>query len=351
MPSYRKRGTSWQAIVRKSGKTHTKTFPTKLEARNWATDLEIQLQATTSIGSLEKRTMFEILDKYKSEVVPTLSDPRKDASYINFLQSFAWMRIPLNSLNDGLLAEWRDLRYETCTPKTVHTNFTLFKTALNYAKADEKIINLFTNIKLRRITGRAVPRLEKWDEGELIRFANASKVQSYLGPMITFALETGMRRGEMLKLDWDMIDAERGWINLPGHITKTGKPRQIPITTECYNALNGLKILMKEKGKVTHRPNPAFLTSEGKKRVWQVTSDGLRKAFECARQKAGLEHLHWHDLRHEAISRFFDMGLTLPEVQSISGHSTPEELSRYSHASGQSILDKIASKKGGWADA
>ena len=75
--------------------------------------------------------------------------------------------------------------------------------------------------------------------------------------------------------------------------------------------------------------------------MWPVTADGLRKTFETARRKADLKHLHWHDLRHEAISRWFDMGLTLPEVRDMSGHATIDELSRYSHSSASSIAQKM----------
>ena len=62
-----------------------------------------------------------------------------------------------------------------------------------------------------------------------------------------------------------------------------------------------------------------------------------------ARQAAGgpLEDLHFHDLRHEAVSRFFEMGLTTPEVASISGHRDPRMLFRYSHPMRQRVLEVI----------
>ena len=61
------------------------------------------------------------------------------------------------------------------------------------------------------------------------------------------------------------------------------------------------------------------------------------------RVKAGFKEIRFHDLRHEAISRFFEKGLTIPEVASISGHSTPQMLFRYAHADQSKIAEKLAS--------
>lgn len=60
---------------------------------------------------------------------------------------------------------------------------------------------------------------------------------------------------------------------------------------------------------------------------------------------AGLADFHFHDLRHEAISRLFEMGLTVPEVASVSGHRTLAQLMRYSHANQQSIREKLVKNR------
>ena len=337
MPSFRKRNGSWQAIVKVDGKQLTKTFRTKHLARDWATDIEEEQLLKTQRRASDK-SMSDIMQKYLDEVVPTLADPKKETSYIKFLMSFDWMMTPLHKLSTEQLVKWRDERYWDCSAKTVHTNFTLFKTALRHAKQND-VLELFQSIALKRVTGRVVPRLTEDNEKKL-RLAAEGSHAKYLPHLIDFALATGMRRGETLKLDWGMVDLEGGWLNLPGSITKTGQPRQIFITERCKKALNNIKALT-EAGDAVFRINPFFKTQSGKERVWPVTIDALRKTFTTARIKAELESLHWHDLRHEAISRWFDMGLTTPEVQFMSGHRTIEELSRYSHASTKSVQQKL----------
>jgi len=76
-------------------------------------------------------------------------------------------------------------------------------------------------------------------------------------------------------------------------------------------------------------------------RVFPMSPNGFRLAWERVRRRAGLEDLRFHDLRHEALSRFFEMGLTTPEVASISGHRDPRMLFRYSHAIRQRVLEVI----------
>src|SRR5690606_25118477 len=76
------------------------------------------------------------------------------------------------------------------------------------------------------------------------------------------------------------------------------------------------------------------MSDEAKKandRIFPVSPNGLRLAWERLTRRAGIEDLHFHDLRHEAVSRVFEKGLTVPEVASISGHRDIRMLLRYAH--------------------
>ena len=79
--------------------------------------------------------------------------------------------------------------------------------------------------------------------------------------------------------------------------------------------------------------------SEG--RLLPMTANALRLGFQRLRKRAGLEHIRFHDLRHEAVSRLFEKGLTPPEVASVSGHRTLSQLMRYSHADLNAVADKM----------
>jgi len=76
-------------------------------------------------------------------------------------------------------------------------------------------------------------------------------------------------------------------------------------------------------------------------RVFPITANAFRLAWDRVRERAGITNLHFHDLRHEAISRFFEKGLNVPEVALISGHRDPRMLFRYTHPKPHAIAEKL----------
>ena len=153
---------------------------------------------------------------------------------------------------------------------------------------------------------------------------------------INLALATAMRRGELCSLEWDEVDMENRRIHVAGPKAKSGKPRTIPMTDRAVDALNELLLLRKYDRK-TMVPHP---------NVIPATGNAVRLAFARIRKLAGLEHIRIHDFRHESISRFHEAGLTLRELQTISGHAALEMLARYSHAPTDNLLFKIAKIRG-----
>ncbi len=76
-------------------------------------------------------------------------------------------------------------------------------------------------------------------------------------------------------------------------------------------------------------------------RVYEVSPNAFRLAWERLRNRVGIQDLHFHDLRHEAISRFFELGLSIPEVALISGHRDPRMLFRYTHLRAEDVAEKL----------
>ena len=75
--------------------------------------------------------------------------------------------------------------------------------------------------------------------------------------------------------------------------------------------------------------------------VMAITGNAIRLAWERLKKKAEVTDLRFHDLRHEAISRFFEMGLSVPEVALISGHRDPRMLFRYTHLKAEEVGKKF----------
>jgi integrase len=144
-------------------------------------------------------------------------------------------------------------------------------------------------------------------------------------PIIMLAIQTGLRRSELLDLTWRCVDLERRLAHIPR--TKTGKPRTVPLTDEACTIL-------------CNQPRNGD-------RIFYVSPTALRLAWGRIMKRAGLLDLRFHDLRHEAISRFFELGLSLPEVALISGHRDPRMLFRYTHLRPENVAQKLAGKS--WA--
>ena len=156
------------------------------------------------------------------------------------------------------------------------------------------------------------------DEFERL-LVNAHKQKNPLiAPIIIFAVETGMRRSEILKMRWLDIDKIKKTAKLIN--TKNGDDRTVPLTRNAFEVLQNLE------------KKTEF--------VFPITPNCLQLAWRRVKKNADIENLRFHDLRHESISRFFEHGLTMPEVAMISGHKDIRQLFRYTHLMPQRISEK-----------
>lgn len=148
--------------------------------------------------------------------------------------------------------------------------------------------------------------------------------EPHLLAMVEFGLETAMRRGEVLRMRWKDIDASKRTLHIPK--TKNGHARTIPLTARA------LAILDQRKLDGVPPEVSVFLTTE----------DAVKMAWRRAMKRAPLSDFRYHDLRHEAVSRFFEMGLSIPEVALISGHRDTRMLMRYTHLRPDAVAAKLA---------
>ena len=105
-------------------------------------------------------------------------------------------------------------------------------------------------------------------------------------------------------------------------ITKNGEGRGVPLSTTAIEALNRIPTTI--SGKLFPIPKPT-----------------LRGLWSRACRRAGISNLHFHDLRHEATSRFFEKGLNIMEVSAITGHKDLKMLKRYTHLKAEDLALKL----------
>jgi integrase len=144
-----------------------------------------------------------------------------------------------------------------------------------------------------------------------------------LAPVVRFAIATGMRMGEILSLEWRNVDMVQRVANLTD--TKSSDARQVPLSSAAISAISPLPWHIKD-GRV-------FWT-------WR-RADSLENAWRRAVKAAGIVDLRFHDLRHEAVTCIFELGLNPMEVASISGHKMMQMLKRYTYLRAAELALKI----------
>ena len=132
-----------------------------------------------------------------------------------------------------------------------------------------------------------------------------------LADIVIVALETAMRQGEILGLEWRHVNWLDHTVYLPD--TKNGTARVVPLSEKAEAALQ--------------RQQTWATGKDGK--VCRYTNDGMRASYTKAMKKAGIVGLTFHDLRHEATSRFCEKGIPVMTVQAITGHKSTQMMKRY----------------------
>lgn len=311
MATIRKRNNKYQVQVRIRGKGTSATFKTLDLARRWARYKEIEFEKNIEIGiKYRPKTLKEILDKYKNNVVPFKKSAPSETFLINAFMRNRWVALPLNSLCSDQIAEYRDVRLLTVKPSTICREFGIIIHALQVAKLEwdwDVQIDLFAGIRLPQIHQRAIRRINDDDLKTLLE-ESSKHTNGYLKPIILIAPNTAMRRGEILSLKWSDIDLKRNLINIDN--TKSSYARSIKINNNTKRILENLE--MKND------------------RVFPISVNSLRLCYQRLCNKLNIK-IRFHDFRHEAISRLFEQILTIPHIASISGHRTMSQLFRYAH--------------------
>ena len=323
MGCVRKRGKSWNAQVRVSGwRSFTKSFSKKSDAISWINELEHKLRSAPLPDVIidTKVTLGELLLKYAEEISPTHKGCVPETCRLKSI-SRKWIgELDVRHLTKQHFIQYRDDRLKVVKGGSVGSELSLIKRVLDTAvkKWGYGIpYNPIKDIEFPKGSNARTRRLAS-DEKERLLTAASLQRNIYIASIIEFAIETGMRRSEILKLRWCDVDLENGFASL--YDTKNGEDRRVPLTKRCIEVLQTVP--------------------QTDEQVFPISVTCLRLAWNRARNKAGITDLRFHDLRHEAVSRFFEMGMSVPEVALISGHKDVRQLFRYTHLNPNNVFKK-----------
>ncbi len=323
MACIRKRSDRWQCQVRRKGfEPRSKTFAQRKDAERWGVLQERDLDELESRGERARVVPCD-LDLATALKLHAASVKAKSGDHYLLIamsrRSIAKGR--LEGLNRTHYIRYRDDRLTEVGPRTVARELWLFQRTYDLARKEwgfPSLENAARDVsKPRQPRGRE-RRLESGEERRLLDAAATIKTAN-LQAIIRFAIETAMRQGEILALDWRHIDLVNRTVLLPK--TKNGRARTVPLSRRATDILTGL---------------PA---RSGK--VFATTQDALKQAWNRLVAKAGCIDLRFHDLRHEAVSRLFEKGLEMPEAMMVSGHTDPRMLVRYTHLSARKLIEKL----------
>jgi integrase len=265
----------------------------------------------------------EILLRYKREVTPLKKSAANESIRIDRLvRDEAICQYKATALTGKLFAEWRDQRSQQVTGSTVNREIDILSHAINTARKEWgiHISNPIETIRRPKHNRSRERRLSVDEESKLLAELQIKTRNPWIKAVVVFAIETGMRRGEILSLTWSNVDLQKRVARLID--TKNGEGRSVPLTLKATALLEGL---------------PRSIDG----RVFATTAEAVKLSFARAVERAGIDDLHFHDLRHEGVSRLFEKGLNVMEVASISGHKTLQMLKRYTHLSSDQLLAKI----------
>ena len=335
-------------ITRKGYPFQSKSFRLRADAEGWARTIEANNDRAQwkDRTSADTTTLSALLQDYSREMTPRKRGADVELARISALLRDPIARYKLPALSPVVLAGWRDRRLATgVSGSTVNRELNLLSAVLAWG-IKERMLDLPANpcAAVRRppqMPGRdrrpsdddrrkmteALTDASRPTQGPK-RSGNyrAGTRNPWVLPMMRFATETGMRRGELCAARWEHVDLDAGTLHLPADITKTRTARTVPLSPAALDVLRTLD----------RTDDP---------RIFPTSPSAVTQAWSDARKRAGVQGLRVHDLRHEAASSLFELGFDTMEVAAVTGHKDLRSLKRYTHIDPAHLARKIADLK------
>lgn len=325
MASITKINGRWRALIRRKGRNPiSKYFDTKAKAEVWARDIEGQIDRGQAVQVKSQKTVADLIDDYRKmrDASHPIADTSNEHYILKCLKNYLG-DIRASALTKEHLYGFAQRRHdEGAGPYTVNMDISKFGTVLKYV--GEGIPDVVGQARPRltylKLIGGGGKRERRPEEDELDRILEVLSERH--GDIVRFAVMTAMRRGEICRILWEDLNPAKKTIV----IRDRKDPRNKVGNHEVIPLLGGSWELVQRQPREDER-------------IFPVHPQTLSKAFNAACVKLGIPDLHFHDLRHEGVSRMFEQGFAIQQVALVSGHKKWDQLRRYTQLTPESLHD------------
>jgi len=275
-----------------------------------------------------ERTFRELMERYTQERSAGKAGKSaiRDRGALNHLLP-VFGKLVLADVSPKRLAAYKvQRRLEQAAPATINKELQLVRHAFNLAMREWEWCreNPMHRVSMEKVHNEVDRWLTQQEEERLLAVSSP-----WLREFIVFALNTGMRQGEILNLQWQDVDFTRSILVVMK--SKNGTRRTIPLNTTVYELLAAKQAAAGESN------GPVFTTPLGN----ELKVRFLVREFCEARDRAGIPDFRFHDLRHTFATRLVQRGIDLYKVQRLLGHKTSHMTQRYAHHSPESLRDGV----------
>jgi len=329
-PGQRAKRRAWGYTVQVDGKQK------RVYKVEWAREDAEKALAALLLHSEQPRprcgmTLTEATDRYLATKARKRT-LKKDERVLKHLNSVFGADTALADLTASRISEYKAKRLATklgkpqaerlLTAAAVNRPLALLRHLLRTAHEEWEVLPAVPKIRLEKEPQGRLRWLTEDEIRKLLEACDKSRNRD-LRAAVILAINTGLRRSELLGLTWDRVDLSRGVVRL--EVTKSGKRREVPLNAESYAALVGLS--PKEGGPVFRKQS-------------------LRKAYENAVSNAKLDDVNFHTLRHTFASWAVMRGVSLKELQDLLGHSSLAMTMRYAHLAPERLRSAVTRLEG-----
>lgn len=311
----------WKFVVTINYKQETKTFATKAEGYVWEQSL------MSGKGSRKGMTLRKVLEKYRDEVTPEKKGHRWETIRINkFIGEFEFIDKHIEDVSTADFSDWKTARNKQVSNLSVLREIATLNPIFNHAKSEWQLIdeNPLSGLKKPK-KPPARDRLISQDEIDKICYClnydqngSLKMISSRVGAVFLFAIETAMRCQEICRLEWQ--DVKGNVLKVVDSKTPTGV-REVPLSSRAIQIIEQCRGL-------------------DDKMVFAIESSQRDSIFRKAKKMARIDDLHFHDTRHEAITRLAKK-LDVLELARMVGHKNLNELLTYYNEKASEIAKKL----------